>query len=1132
MKSIHALCLAAAGALLLPSAAEAITPVSAPTQGRKAPVERFHRPAQRLFPGIHPAPEMTTPSYVSAPSRITAGGTSLYGYMVAGHTQDKHGMYEFNKKGYTMKWADPLWNPSNNLYTNLQTGWYRNGRFCGFDHWFEYGYFWGQQYYEIDFNTGEIVKNDNSEDCIDNGWFVNACYDAENDMVYGYGTDDEEEASTALFMKTNGANPLNYEIVRDYGNETDAFNRQCCSMTWNSIDKKLYGINLNREFVTIDKETGNQTVLFSVPSSIKMGLYITGLCYSPVEDLFYWNCNYDNTDGSWGSSLYTIDSKTGKFTLIDEFEGGPNFSVLLNVGDNITADTPRRPTVKEINFTEGSTSGNIVYTMPDKSANGSTLSGTLQWAATVDGGRYENGNAAPGSDVTVEFSNLVSGMHVFGMRAINGSHESAEVTTEIYVGKDRPKAPEEVIFDEHTLMLRWAQVTEGVNGGYLDPAKMEYKVYLNGSLVTTTKRNTYQVVLPENAQIQKWSCSVQAVCDGMTSAEALSNYVVAGKPWQLPVDIRCNEENLELCKVVNVNGDDETWAFDDWENGWYSGQVDKGVGDDWVFLPAIEFNDPEKSYSFYMSCKRRVGVYDQTTLEVCYGSYPEPAMMKGNVIMSTFTPQSRDYKTFSTPAFKVPEAGTWYIGIRCVTQVDMCGCLIDEIRIEDNDITDNSPAGVTDLEATPGENGALNAKLSFRMPTKDVKGNAIDASKTLTAKISCVEETSVTGTPGQLVNTTVTTLQGDNQIAIQTFDGNVSGERTTVNVYTGVTVPGLVRDLSGTVSEDMLSLSMTWNAPNPDKYGGYVDPATTEYLLGIYDAVQEKWDLTPIGTGINAYTYTMSEGAPQDLYRIGILARNAAGDNGSIMSLNAHMGTPLKLSLTEDFENYEFAYQPWIIYKVQGMQNNSRWTILPLEDIATDWEGNTTGALVGYITDGAESECALAMPRFSTLNQEEVTVKVRYYAGTQAAGLSILGQCNAMNDQIELHKCVITGIDSPNEWKTAEVKLPASLLGKYWVSIFFDASFGADRTFCIIDNIQVLGDNDGVITAVNARGTVAAGERSIVITGYEGDTAVVATMGGTVATERKMTGEQTVIPVESGIYVVTVGGNSYKLIVK
>lgn len=1118
--------LAAAGVALLAPAAAAFNPTvnGGACQTPKTP---FHRPMQKPSYGMKPAPVTALRSFATGPTRKTAGGTTLYGYLTAGHGGNDHGLYEFNEQGFTKVWSDPLWNPGSYSFSNLQSGWYKDGKLCGFDHWFEYGYFWGQLYYEIDFNTGEIVKELEDEDCIDVGWFINGAYDSDNDIFYGYGTDDEDEASTALFMKTSGSNPFQYEIIKDYGKSQQGYSMQCISMCYNPVDKKLYGINLNKQFVTINPADGTQTLICDVP--VNMGLYVTGLVYSPAEGVFYWNCNYDNTDGSWGSDLYTINAATHEFTKVDSFEGGPSFQMLFNVGDNVNFAAPKRPELKEVNFSPGSTSGTIVYTMPTQNLEGGALGGTLTYKATIDGRLDKSGTFTPGQELTIEVDNVSDGNHEFGISGLCNGAQGPELVTKLYVGADRPMAPKSVTLSEN--LIRWAPVTEGVNGGYLDKEKLEYEVYLNGQLLTTTKRNSYDLTIPA-VPAQRWTASVVAVCDGKRSTPTYSNEIVAGEAWKMPYRFQCTEENLGLAKIFNVNNDDETWTYTDWEEGYYSGQVDEGTGDDWIIFPAAHFDDASKNYSFYIDCMSKAKIYPDTWLEVYYGEYPEPDMMTG-VIMQRFHPESRDYRTYGNPMFKVPEAGDYYIGVRCITNQGQLGCIISEIRVEDNDIAGDSPKAASDITATAGENGALSATVTFTMPDKTVGGATIDASKTLTAVVTGVTESTVTGHPGEQVSATVGTIQGDNTIYVQVNDGNVSGERATVTVYTGVSIPGTVRNLSGTVSEDMLSMAMTWEAPEADRKPGYVDPATVEYFVGLYDERSGSYDLQSIGMGVTSYTFTLPANAQQDIYQVGVQARNAAGDNDRLMVLRPQMGRPYALPMNDDFETQELAYQPWVQYKVESSQYDVNWALMELQQIATDWAGNYNVALIGYCsTENVNAESLLGLPRFSTEGQTEVTVKIKYYAGAEAANLKLQGSVYSSTEPVELHNFVITGVDSPDEWKTAEVKLPADMLGRKWVQLYLDALFSQAHNYTIIDSIEVAGDNSGLIAVVDAKGSVNTEKGAILVNGFDGETARVFTTGGLQVAERNLDGTQTRLPLAPGIYLLTIGETTWRLIVK
>lgn len=1113
-------------------AAWALTPPSDSPLRKSGPVNRFQRVDTRVARGMTPASVLSTranttvSSSGSGPMRVTAGGTELYGYLTAGHGGNDHGLYRFDAQGFSKVWKDPLFSMDHS-YGQLNTAWVRNGRLCGFEHWFEYGYFWGQEYYELDLKTGELVTDETDEDCIEVGWFINACYDSDTDTVYGYGTDDEEEAATALFMKTSGTNKFDYQVIKDYGDNATDFRRQCLSMCYNPIDKNIYGINMMSQFVRIDKQTGDQTVLFTIDKDLAM--YVTGLAYSPSEDLYYWNYNYDKRGGDWGSDLYTIDAKTGTLTFIDTYEGGDAFSMMFVDNKSVTSDSPRRPELKSVDFEPGATAGSITYTMPSATTDGTALSGELDWKFTVDGVQYANGKAAPGAEVTVPVTKVTSAMHTFGMSAIYNGHASAEITVKLYVGKDRPKSPESVILDEKK--LRWSPVTEGVNGGYLNTENMTYEVYLNNELQGTTKRTSYDINIPADAPYQKWQAYVVAVCDEMRSTPANSNEIKAGAAWQLPVRIDCTPEMLDMMTIVNANGDDETWYYSDWDYGWYSGQVDEAPeGDDWIFLPPVNIPDASKYYSFYIECKKKANIYPNTYLEVYYGDYPDPAMMKGNVIMPKFSPQPRDFKEYGNPMFQVPEAGTYYIGIRCTTAVEEIGCVVKSIRIEDNSITPESPAAPTDIVATPGENGALQATVTFTMPTKTTGGQDIAAGTQLSAAVTAENTVTVTGTPGQEVSATVNTVQGDNTISVVVSNGNAKGERAVVNVYTGVAVPGSVKNLTGVVSPDMMSVAMTWEAPDAEKTGGYVDPATVEYNFAIKDPETGRWIETPVGTGVTSGTFNMPQGWTQNIYSLGVTTQNAAGSNDKVMAFNVQLGPAhiLHPDMKEDFENGEFEYQPWVDYT--SRDSKVGWGMYMLKDIATEWEGLETIALVGYGEQNKTDEGILGLPRFSTEGHSKVTVKVEYFAGDQASNLKVLGALYGMETPETLHECTLS--DQDNVWKTAEIDLPASMLGQKWVQIYLDALFSVNHNYCIIESIEVIGDNSGVLMTMDGRGSVAGGIGQIIVNGYEGENFAVYTLGGVKVVECTLDGSSNAFALDGGIYMVTVGGKTSKVVVR
>lgn len=1142
MKKFYSLTLVAAGLLVASTGADAARHFGQPFGVKRAPkglaapgmaVQQTgrHPSAVRKVASQDPAERVIPVSPVSgiaamAPQRVTSGGTDLYGLLNYSKTSGVYdGWYQFTPAGIQNIWRDPLMSASYG-YDELLTSWIKDGNICGFANWYQYGTFWGQKYYEISIATGTVEEYEEKEDWDElfPGVFLSVAYDPEENVVYGYATDaieEDDDAEKGLFMKTT-AYPWGYEVVKEIPKKD--FNTQCMSMCYNPVDKKIYGITLNNDLVTIDKATGDQTLVAKL--STRAINAITGMCFSTTENLFYWNPAFGDT----ASSIVTVNPANGAVNTVLEFPtGGEGFGLLAEIGSTVTGDSPLRPEVKSVDFQAGATTGTVTFTLPTKLTNGNTIEGTLDWTASLDGSRYSEGTGNPGADVVVTYSNLAVKEHTFGLKCSLDGETSAEITTSSYIGFDVPSAPTNVVLEKDN--IHWSAVRTGVHGGVIDTENIEYEVFLNGESLGTTKRTSLYKEIGKGQPLQMYQASVIARTGNVTSAAGVSNKLVTGDPWNLPVDVVANAQSFELMKVINVDGEEgNTWEVDPNRDpeAFYSGQADEGRGDDWLILPAINFPDADRYYSLYLTCMRVARVYDDAYIEVCYGEFPDPSSMEGNVIIPNFMPQSRDYATYSNPTFKVPEAGRYYIGLHARTGKDMCGVMVHEIRIEDNNLDPASPAAVNDLAAEAAPNGKLEANVSFKMPSLTISGTALDANAQLTATVSGNTTATVTGKPGEAMTATVGTLQGDNTITVAVSLGDKKGDVARTEVYTGVVVPGLVQNMTAAPSADMMGMSFTWEAPKAyATTGGYVDPATVDYYLitfnGAGDIIAQL-----IGTGINEYTYRLPEGAPQDYYKVGIEARNAAGTSGRYMAVEAVMGTPYGLPMEDDFEDGDLKFQPWIQY---GTGSNVEWFTYDINKIATEWKDMDGVALCGVGNEDAVDESTIGMPRFSTKDQNEVKLIVKAWTGEQSSETSFLCADYGMTDAEVIGTLPYTNSDAMDMWKTIEIQLPSAYMGKDWVQLYIKSNFGPDHNYTIIDEISVVGDHDGVIGVITGEGSIFGSKGCVVVRGFEGEAVEVFSIDGK-RVAQAVADSETSIDLPSGIYVVKAGKRTAKISVR
>ena len=94
-----------------------------------------------------------------------------------------------------------------------------------------------------------------------------------------------------------------------------------------------------------------------------------------------------------------------------------------------------------------------------------------------------------------------------------------------------------------------------------------------------------------------------------------------------------------------------------------------------------------------------------------------------------------------------------------------------------------------------------------------MNGKQLPADNELTAILTSPAQTvQATGLPGTTQSLTVATVQGDNALTLQ-VNGQLEGEPLSLSTYTGVVLPKRVHDLTGVLSRDNMTYTLTWTAP-------------------------------------------------------------------------------------------------------------------------------------------------------------------------------------------------------------------------------------------------------------------------------------------------------------------------------
>lgn len=1125
--------------LVMASMALAVPGVSVAKDRHEGNPPRKHRMTMRHLPakeskGIHrmvEAGDVTArkadKKRVGSPERLLGNGVELYGWLGYSEENVPEGLYEFSPSGYSLRWEDPE-QPFMGEGWEVNTSWLSEdgSKVCGYSTDNYNGYQYGGAYVEMDFISGkQVVK---TEYDISVGPVFNvAALNYADGYIYGFGFDP---SGNPVWARANSSTPTVFETVRGFQSGDPLL----CSMAYCQADGMMYGVTSNGKFVSFDSEF-KMTELIASLEVPGFKSFITGLCYSDKDNMFYWNVNAANPNNpeAYKSFIYAIDVAKKTAEPVMEFYSSEEFMALYAPVTKVADDMPMTPEYVSNGFSNGSLSGSVTFKMPASTGDGNAIKTEMDWKAVIDGVEAATGKASASDLVEIPFTNLAQGNHQFGFAVTLNGNESKSAIVRFYVGNDVPLAPANVQVKADG--VSWDAVTEGVNGGFVDLKAVSYEVKINGkSMGTFTTNSAAIAVVDPAATYSAYRATVEAIFDGMHSEPGRSGKLLAGKPFELDMDIRPTAEQADLCVVIDGNNDGSSWVlYDEVDDSFFNSQFSSdGDADDYLILPALNFPDKDAYYEISLQGRaRRISQFPEEYIDVRVGRTPEASSMTKVIMEKT---QCTDGFSKMNNLFKVPESGTWYVAIRCCSGFDQYGVYVKNIKVSRSQTTDESPVAVSDISCTPASPGALKAAVSFTLPTVRMNGASIPAGTNLTATVIGKNTATVSGAPGERVSAEVETNQGDNTISVYVSEGSFVGPVVEASVYTGVTSPGLARNVKASVQEDNTTVVLTWEPPLEGENGGYIEPDKVSYEIYIYGA--GGW-IREASLGANELSYTYSAYDLDDamaILQLGVQCVNKVGANPKVSIGAAIVGKPYDLPLEETFDRTDGngicgpTYGPSMMLSL-GEAYTAEWGYSRISEMTPAWSGIPGGALV-CDPKGKVSKGRIALPKVATNvgKNEAVKFDLRIYTGDDCADLTKI-----FVDSYGLDAPVLLGEvrHTSDEWSNVELYLPSNLTNRTWVQPILDVNFSNPGQLFILDKFTLFAADGSSVDAigfdvndVNVYGL----QGEIVIAGAEGrDAAVYTASGNCIAVTDKAR-----VAVAPGIYIVKVGGKATKVVVR
>lgn len=590
--------------------------------------------------------------------------------------------------------------------------------------------------------------------------------------------------------------------------------------------------------------------------------------------------------------------------------------------------------------------------------------------------------------------------------------------------------------------------------------------------------------------------SIEAVRSAM---ETQSDAPVAQSPQKavsvtidVPFELTPTADEIGLFTILDANEDGKVWKFMSNFKGLQSPTNSKMDCDDWAITPGIRFSSADNNYelSFTMTHNMR-GDSFQSSFEIYLGTTPTVDGMTTKIgEIKEFYVATANMDMPQTIAFGLPgDAGVYYIGFRCITPkdnsetgVNSWGCTFKKIAVNEKESSAAAPSQPTDVVVTPGAEGALNATVSFTMPTTAMNGTELPADSELTAVVtSPVETVTAAGLPGSSQSIQVMTLQGDNDLTLA-VNGTLDGEPLTLQTYTGVVLPKRVHDLTGVLSRDNMEYTLTWTPPTEGENDGYIDPDAIEYDIYLCDGATQEYNFLESTGAELEYVYTLPEGAQLRTTRLQVRPRNAAGTSTDLISwidqdpvyVSDMHGTPYVLPAVETFDNLDMKYSPLTIARPDE-NYAGRWSLIDPAQIVED---DNQSALVAYNPYSEGSTMGrLLMPKFSTVGLHNAAFGMKYLRYASHASQMTVYARNYDSDLVLLGTldCSLA-----TDWAEVSYPLPSQFQDQPWVQIVVDVDlYDTDYMYAIDEySLKTSAQNDLAITDLTSDNDVRVGEEA------------------------------------------------------
>lgn len=676
-----------------------------------------------------------------------------------------------------------------------------------------------------------------------------------------------------------------------------------------SSEERVYGIATDGILYELDTTTGEEkavgpTGVYVAPSSEKS--YTQSGAIDQDDDTFYWASFDANNHGA----LYSVNLKTGLATLIADFQHNEQILGLAIPEATPDAAAPATPTGFSVKFDGPSTNGWVSLSAPSKTYGGQTLSGDVNYSVRSGKTEVLTGTMPANSSITKEIT-APEGLNNFTVTLSNAAGKSKAAKTTAYVGYDEPKQVSFArlkIDEKGKASITWGKPSGTVHNGYLGDLRYDIVRYPDAKVVGTNisglsfsetikdkhLRNYYYGIIPINGS--------KRGAERRTGAASYGDNIVPPYNEDFSTDAA-----FDLFKVVDVNGDDNTWQWHEDKQSAYYPATNKAAND-WLITPAIQL---EANHSYKVAfTARSSSAYFPEKIEAKWGNKAEVSALTNSFLATTKLPAT---STTYDGEIRTTSAQMLYFGIHAVSDKDMDYIYVENFSIVDNGHV-NGPAAVENVTFTPDPTTALKANISFRLPTKTVAGKTLAAvTKVVVTRDGVTVKEFGASKPGATLSCDDNSpVAGFNNYTITAYTADGVGTPTVFAGYVGLDKPAPLTNVKAT--DIKTGVKITWDkASARGTNGGAVltnDVTYNAYRVRISDGVTSQQLLGSATENSFTENFNSAEGEQAvRLYSVG--AKNSKGESEHVMSSPIVTGKPYALPFRSNFVSGENAHLWW-----------------------------------------------------------------------------------------------------------------------------------------------------------------------------------------------------------------------------